>query len=82
MGDGGVIIHTTNAGATWTQQAYVKGSNTEAFDEFGSAVSLSRDGRIMVVSSRTEDSAAKGVNGNQNDNSATDSGAAYVFVNN
>jgi len=80
--EAGAVYFFTRSGATWTQQAYVKGSNTEAFDEFGSAVALSRDGRIMVVSARTEDSAAKGVNVNQNDNSATDSGAAYVFVNN
>ena len=39
----------TRNGATWAQQAYVKGANTEAFDEFGGSVALSRDGRTMVV---------------------------------
>jgi hypothetical protein len=57
----------------------VKGSNTEAFDEFGSAISISRDGKTLVVGARMEGSAAKGVNGNQNDNSALETGAAYVF---
>ena len=34
----------------------------------------------MVVGAYREDSNATGVNGNQNDNSATNSGAAYVFT--
>jgi len=80
--DAGAVYFFTRNGTTWTQQAYVKSSNAEAFDEFGSSVALNRDGRIMVVGARTEDGAAKGVNGNQNDNSAQEAGAAYVFVNN
>jgi hypothetical protein len=80
--DAGAIYFFTRSGTTWTQQAYLKGSNTDAFDEFGSSVALNRDGSIMVVGAAKEDSAAKGVNGNQNDNSAQEAGAAYVFVNN
>ena len=33
-----------------------------------------------MVGAHGEDSAAKGINGNQADNAAADSGAAYVFV--
>ncbi len=80
--DSGAIYFFTRSGTTWTQQAYVKSSNNKAFDEFGSSVALNRDGTIMAVSARNEDSAAKGVNGNQNDNSAQEAGAVYVFVNN
>ena len=36
-------------------------------------------GDTLVVGARDEDSIATGVNGNQADNSAIDSGAAYVF---
>ena len=64
----------------WTNGAYIKGGNTDAGDEFGSAVALSANGRMLVVGAHTEDSAAKGVNGNQADNAADDSGAAYVFT--
>ena len=67
-------------GATWTQAAYVKTSNADAGDEFGGSLALSRDGRTIVIGSRTEDSNARGVNGSQNDNSVQDSGAAYVFT--
>ncbi len=65
---------------TWTQVAYVKGSNTEEFDEFGSSVALTRDGSLLVVGAKFEDSAASGVNGNQADSSLLDSGAVYVFA--
>jgi hypothetical protein len=62
------------------QQAYIKGSNTQAYDEFGGSVALSRDGRTLAVGARGEDSAATGVNGNQADNSVDESGAVYVFA--
>jgi hypothetical protein len=64
----------------WTQETYVKGSNTEAGDEFGSSIALSRDGRTMLVGARGEDGGARGVNANQADNSVREAGAAYVFV--
>jgi hypothetical protein len=65
-------------GSTWTQQAYLKASNTGANDLFGGSVSVSGD--TVVVGANNEDSNATGVSGNQNDNSAANSGAAYVFV--
>jgi hypothetical protein len=78
--EAGAVYLFTRSGGNWTQQAYIKGSNTQAFDEFGSAVAVSRDGRTMVITARGEDSAATGVNGNQADNSADEAGAAYVFA--
>jgi hypothetical protein len=60
------------------QQAYIKASNTQAEDHFGTSVALS--GNTAVVGAPYESSAATGANGNQADNSATYSGAAYVFV--
>ena len=77
--EAGAVYFFTRSGATWTQTAYLKGSNTQAFDEFGNALALTRDGKTMALGARAEDSAAKGVNGNPNDNSAPESGAAYVF---
>jgi hypothetical protein len=66
------------SGGVWTQQAYLKASNTGAGDEFGCSVAIS--GETIVVGARYEDSNATGVNGNQADNSALEAGAAYVFV--
>jgi hypothetical protein len=65
-------------GTNWTQQAYLKASNTGANDLFGLSVAVS--GGTVVVGALGEDSNAAGVNGNQTNNSATDSGAAYVFT--
>jgi hypothetical protein len=59
------------------QEAYLKASNTDASDQFGTSVSL--DGDTLVVGATGEDSAARLFDGNQADNSSRDSGAAYVF---
>jgi hypothetical protein len=69
----------TRAGTTWTQEAYIKASNTGAGDQFGMTVSLSSDGTRLAVSAREEDSSATGIGGNQADDSASQSGAVYVF---
>ncbi len=62
---------------TWSQEAYLKASNTGGGDYFGAVVSVSGD--WIVVGGALEDSSATGVNGSQTDNSATDAGAAYIF---
>jgi hypothetical protein len=69
----------TRTGDKWSPQAYVKASNAQGFDEFGSAVAVSRDGRTIVVGAHFEDSGTTGINGNQADNTATDAGAVYLF---
>jgi hypothetical protein len=66
------------SGSVWSQQAYLKASNTGAGDNFGTSVAVSGD--TAVVGAVREQSNATGVNGNQTDNSANFSGAAYVFV--
>jgi hypothetical protein len=78
--EAGAVYFFTRRGKLWVQEAYVKGSNTEAYDEFGSTVALSRDGRTMAVTARGEDSQATGVNGDEKDNSAAEAGAVYVFT--
>jgi hypothetical protein len=77
--DSGAIYLFTRTGTTWVQKAYVKSSHNEAYDEFGSAMALSKDGKLMAVGARGESSAAKGVNGNMNDNSAMGAGAVFIF---
>ena len=77
--EAGVVYLFTRDGTTWSQNAYVKGSNTEAFDEFGSSIALSGDGSSMAVGARGEDSAAASVGGDQDDNSSFESGAVYFF---
>jgi hypothetical protein len=59
--------------------AYIKASNTEAFDRFGWAVALSADGNTLAVGASEEDSSAIGINGDQADNLAEGAGAVYLF---
>jgi hypothetical protein len=77
-GSSGAAYVFTRSGGVWSQQAYLKASNTEANDYFGYAVAV--DGDTVVVGAPYEDSNATGVNGNQADNSAYSAGAAYVFA--
>src|SRR5258707_1149453 len=74
----GALICSAMAAGPIAQQAYVQGSNTEQYDQCGSSVAISGD--TLVVGAPQEDSAATGVNGNQNDNNMPDSVAAYVLV--
>lgn len=53
----------------WIQQAFVKNSNAQQGDAFGTSIALSTDGNTMVVGATGEDSQAKGINGDQADNS-------------
>ena len=66
------------SGTTWAQQAYLKASNAEAADFFGSSLSLS--GETLAVGASGEDSSATGVDGNQASNAALGAGAVYIFV--
>jgi hypothetical protein len=75
---GAAYVFVRDGAGNWSQQAYLKASNTEAFDLFGLAVAIAGD--TVVIGSPAEDSDANGVNGNQSDNSANNAGAAYVFV--
>ena len=74
---GAAYVFVRSAGA-WTQQAYLKASNTDANDRFGISVSVSGD--TVVVGAWGERSNARGVNGDPWNNSASNAGAAYVFV--
>ncbi len=65
------------SGGVWSQEAYLKASNTDAGDRFGCSIAVSGD--LVVVGAKFEQSSSTGVNGNQNDNSSSGCGAAYVF---
>jgi cysteine-rich repeat protein len=48
-GNAGAVYVFARNGGVWTQQAYVKASNTGADDHFGWSVALSGDGRTLAV---------------------------------
>lgn len=77
-GNSGAVYIFTRSSSSWSQQAYIKASNTGGNDEFGSAVSVFGDS--LAVGVPLEDSSATGIGGNGADDSVADSGAAYVFT--
>ena len=81
LGSGAVYVFVLS-GSGWTQQAYIKASNTDSGDLFGYAIQLSGDGAMLAVGAPFECSVATGVNGQQADNGAVLAGAVYVYVKN
>lgn len=75
---GAVYLFTySTTGSSWEQAAYVKASNTQAGDRFGDVLCL--DGGSLIVGANYEDSGAVGIGGDQASNSASTSGAVYVY---
>jgi hypothetical protein len=77
MDRAGAVYVFARIGTSWTQQAYIKASNTHSMAEFGLSVALSKD--VLAVGAPYESSNASGVDGNQADTSMVSAGAAYVF---
>lgn len=77
-GSGAVTIFRCDAGA-WSQEAFLKASNAEEYDEFGGSIALSADGTVLAVGATGEASAALAEGGGETDNSADGAGAVYVF---
>jgi hypothetical protein len=75
----GAVYVFTRTGSTWAEQAILKQSNEGQYDSFGSAVSLSSDGDTLAAGAPFEDSHARGINGDGNDNTESNSGAVYIF---
>ena len=84
----GAVYLFQRTDSSWIQSAYIKASNAEGQeppaiffdclgDAFGKSVAL-WEGQL-VASASCESSAATGINGDQSDNSANDSGAVYIF---
>ena len=73
----GAVYVFERSGGAWSEKVRLQGSNTDDYDTFGNSVALS--GTTLAVGAPGESSSAVGVDGNQSDNSKSQSGAAYVF---
>lgn len=76
--DSGAVYVFLDDNGEWVQQAYLKPLDPGFGDHFGFSVAI--DGDTIVVGAPGEASAANSINGNATDNSATNTGAAYVFT--
>jgi len=77
---GAVYVFVRDVSDVWTQEEYIKASDSDAGDSFGTAVSLSDDGNTLAVGAKFESSMATVINGDDTDNNAPEAGAAYVFT--
>lgn len=75
--DAGQVHVFVQSGTAWPLQQSVAAPNADAGDGFGTSVALSAD--TLLVGAPTEDGSASSTLGSPN-NTATDAGAAYVFV--
>ena len=75
VGSGAAYIFV-GGGVSWTQQAYIKSSNSQGTDSFGEAINISGD--ALVVGAPVEDGGGAGVNP-ASDEGASAAGAAYAF---
>lgn len=73
--DAGAVYVFRRRGESWSEQAYLKASNADPYDEFGSAMALNATGTLLAVGARGESAAGA----DPRDNSATGAGAVYVF---
>jgi hypothetical protein len=74
---GAAYLFTRDSAGQWTQVAYLKSSNSESPDLFGSATAVQGD--WVAVGAENESSASAGVGGDQGDDSLPGSGAVYLF---
>jgi hypothetical protein len=76
----GAVYIFRRTGVTWTQEAYLKAPNAEAYDYFGNSVAVSGD--TVAVGASSEDSNQTTITNGaipSADNSASDAGAVYIF---
>ncbi|PML79162.1 hypothetical protein [Enterovibrio norvegicus] len=73
---GAVYVFTSSSGV-WSETAYLKASNLDSSDSFGSVVALSDDGQVMLVTSPYE---ASGDPNDASNDTLVASGAAYIFT--
>jgi hypothetical protein len=62
----GAVFLFTRTAISWAQRAFVKASNPDVLDRFGTGLAI--DGNTLAVGAASEDSCATGINGNQTDN--------------
>lgn len=80
VSDSGAVYVFANNGLGWFPRAYLKASNPDADDRFGSTLALSENGDRLLVGAHGERSKAMGLNGDATDNSLYSAGAAYAFT--
>jgi hypothetical protein len=75
----GAVYLFTRSGGHWAQQVYFKSSNIRRDDYFGLRMALDHEGSVLAVAAPLQGGGGRGLNPPQDDFSAPESGAVYVF---
>lgn len=91
LADSGAVYIYRRTDTSWQMSAYIKASNPDAGDRFGTSVALSGDGSILAVGAPGEGNVAHSIGfqfdtgsivpESQTNNSAPNSGAVYLYEN-
>jgi hypothetical protein len=65
--------------APWRLRSVLKAPNPEHEDGFGVSVDMSGNGKYLAVGALWEDSNARGIDGDRNNNASEQSGAVYLY---
>lgn len=76
--DSGAVYIFHKEGSTWADEAYIKSSNSDVGDKFGSSVRF-LDDATLLVGAPLEDGHGKNFNRNLESNSLPNSGAVYLY---
>lgn len=78
----GAVYVFTRAAGSWTQEAFMKASNTSAGDHFGNRLALSGDGSTLLVGAHWREGTLAGITTGTaftDDTASQTTGAAYIF---
>lgn len=76
---GAAYLFVLDGQGQWSQEVYIKASNTGPSDNFALELALSADASTLVVAANKEDSSARGISSNQADNAGPNAGAVYMY---
>lgn len=70
--------YNLNAQVSGVQEGYLRAPTPDTLDNLGASIAI--DGDTIVAGAPNDDGAVGGINGDQSDSDAMNSGAAYVYV--
>lgn len=79
LDSGAVYVYAQDTSGRWVFQGYVKPHNTPFVKRFGMKLALSHDGNTLAVGTSDDMSNAQGIDGDGQNNLASQSGAVWVF---
>lgn len=78
IGIGAVWVYGANNGA-WIREAFIKPEAQNQLKQFGGVLALSRTGDLLAVGAHNDDSLSVGINGDDGNADAIDSGAVFMY---